>query len=269
MVLAEAARNLVSCGAEPIAITDCLNLGSPEDEQVVSQLAEMVDGLAQAGLSLQIPVISGNVSLYNEQGGKAIWPTLTIGMVGLIERLEWITSPSFKKDQDLIFLLGKEGQGLGGSELQRSILGSLKPPLPDLDLMEERRCQRALLEMIRKGIIKSAHDIGEGGLAVALAESCLFGGKGAHISFQPSGKKEEALFSEGGPSFLISLNQRDLPLAREIARLNQIPLLPLGEVRGERLQILIGDKKIVDLPLDLIKERYMKSLPELLEGGLS
>ena len=172
IAVAEAARNVVCSGAEPLAITDCLNFGNPERPDIYYQLKECIRGMARACRAFDIPVISGNVSLYNETRGEAVYPTPVVGMVGLIEDIERRCSSAFREDGDAVFLIGSWEEGrLDGSEYLELRHGLVRgKPAIDLDL--EKRVQRCCLDAIRRGIIKSAHDCSEGGLAVALAEFC-------------------------------------------------------------------------------------------------
>lgn len=204
IAVAEAARNIVCSGAEPLAITDCLNFGNPEKPEIFWQIEKAVDGMSEACRVLNSPVIGGNVSLYNETKGTAIYPTPVVGMVGLIEDLDHITTQSFKKAGDLIYVIGETNPEFGGSELQKYQNGKIFGRAPKLNLDKELKRQKQLLAVIKQGLVSSAHDIAEGGTAVALAEG-LFGtdNLGADVLLQ--GDATVALFSETQSRFIVSI----------------------------------------------------------------
>ncbi|MGG4548549.1 phosphoribosylformylglycinamidine synthase subunit PurL [Rossellomorea marisflavi] len=205
IAVAEAARNIVCSGAIPLAITDCLNFGNPEKPEIFWQIEKSVDGMSEACRELSTPVIGGNVSLYNESMGTAIYPTPVVGMVGLIEDIDHITTQSFKAEGDLIYLLGETLEEFGGSELQKMTGGKIFGHAPAIDLKVELRRQMQLLEAIQEGLVASAHDLAEGGLSVALAESA-FGTEGLGAEVTLSGSNPVAdLFSETQSRFLITV----------------------------------------------------------------
>ena len=208
IAVAEAARNIVCSGAEPLAITDCLNFGNPEKPEIFWQIEKAADGMSAACRELSTPVIGGNVSLYNETNGEAIYPTPVIGMVGLVTDLAHITTQSFKKAGDAIYVIGEAKAEWGGTELQKLLNGKIFGPAPAIDLQEEEKRQQQLLAAIRSGVVASAHDLAEGGLAVALAES-LFGKQklGARVTVE--GDVTTALFSETQSRFLVSVAQEN------------------------------------------------------------
>ncbi|MHA7139285.1 phosphoribosylformylglycinamidine synthase subunit PurL [Rossellomorea arthrocnemi] len=205
IAVAEAARNIVCSGAIPLAITDCLNFGNPEKPEIFWQIEKSVDGMSEACRELSTPVIGGNVSLYNESMGTAVYPTPVVGMVGLIEDVDHITTQSFKEAGDYIFVIGETLEEFGGSELQKLTEGKIFGQAPKIDLKTELRRQMQLLEAIQKGLVASAHDIAEGGFAVALAES-TFGTKELGANVQVSGENNVAdLFSETQSRFVVSV----------------------------------------------------------------
>src|SRR6516165_3281414 len=173
LILAKAPRNLTCSGAKPLAVTDNLNFGNPYKPENFWQLRESVEGAAEACRSFKTPVIGGNVSLYNESPAGAVDPTPTIGMVGLIEKEEHITTQWFKAEGDAILLVGKIGNELGGSRFLKVCHGKKLGPPPDVDLEHEIKVQSAVRDLIRAGFVTSAHDCSDGGLAVAIAESCF------------------------------------------------------------------------------------------------
>ncbi|MCK4309087.1 MAG: phosphoribosylformylglycinamidine synthase II, partial [Candidatus Atribacteria bacterium] len=237
IAVAEAARNLSCKGALPRAVTDCLNFGNPEKETIYWQLEETIKGISEACRVLQTPVISGNVSLYNESKGDAIYPTPVIGMVGIIEDYNHICSMEFKNYNDLIVLLGENKEELGGSEYLKVIHNLEKGIPPRIDLLKEQAVQNVCREAIKKELVSSAHDCSEGGLAIALAESCIKGEKGAKIEIEDKIRSDALLFGESQSRIIISLNLKNLSSLQEVADKYQIPLLVLGSVEGEELNI--------------------------------
>jgi phosphoribosylformylglycinamidine synthase subunit PurL len=206
IAVAEAARNIVCSGAQPLAITDCLNFGNPEKPEIFWQFEKAVDGMSEACLAFETPVIGGNVSLYNETNGTAVYPTPVVGMVGLVEDLDHVTTQSFKQAGDLIYLIGETKDEFGGSELQKLTYGRIFGKAPELDVTAENKHQQQVLHAIRQGLVQSAHDLAEGGLAVAVSES-LFGTDGLGADIQVSGSAVSALFSETQSRFLLSIKK--------------------------------------------------------------
>ena len=191
IAVCEAARNVVATGAKPVALTNCLNFANPEQAPVWWDLHDAIDGIGVACLALEIPVVSGNVSLYNDTGGTGIDPTVVIGMVGVIGDVAGRCTAGFTAEGDLVGLVGPIHGELGGSEYQRIAHGVNQgdPPLLDMDL--ERRVQAFVLDAISEGLLHSAHDCAEGGIAIALAESCLLGDIGAWIGIDELGDLRE------------------------------------------------------------------------------
>ncbi|MFB7638542.1 phosphoribosylformylglycinamidine synthase subunit PurL [Peribacillus butanolivorans] len=205
IAVAEAARNIICSGAEPLAITDCLNFGNPEKPEIFWQLEKAADGMSEACRSLSTPVIGGNVSLYNETNGEAIYPTPVVGMVGLVNDLKHITTQTFKNESDLIYVVGEAKVEFGGSELQKMLEGKIFGRAPELDLTVEQKRQQQILSAIQSGLVSSAHDLAEGGLAVALSES-LFGASNLGAKVNLSGELVSELFSETQSRFLLSIS---------------------------------------------------------------
>ncbi|HAQ7615213.1 TPA: phosphoribosylformylglycinamidine synthase subunit PurL [Enterococcus faecium] len=202
IAVAEAARNIIASGGKPLAITDCLNYGSPDKPEVFWELSTSADGIAAACETLGTPVISGNVSLYNETDGQAIYPTPMIGMVGLIEDHKHITTQEFKKSGDLIYILGKTFADFDGSELQKMQLGRIEGVIRNFDLSIEKRNQELVLTAIQNGLIESAHDCSEGGLTIALAESAFKHQLGISVQFELSSAQ---LFAETQSRFVLTV----------------------------------------------------------------
>lgn len=205
IAVAEAARNVICSGARPLAITDCLNFGNPEKPEIFWQLEKATDGMSDACNVLSTPVIGGNVSLYNETNGEAVYPTPVVGMVGLIEDIDHITTQHFKTAGDLIYVIGETKEEFGGSEIQKLLNeGRIFGKAPSIDLSVEAKRQEQILAAIQAGVVTSAHDISEGGLGVAIAESTFGPTKlGANITID--GNEVVALFSETQSRFLISV----------------------------------------------------------------
>jgi phosphoribosylformylglycinamidine synthase len=263
IAVAESARNLICCGAEPLAITDCLNLGNPERADNYYQLKECIRGLARACHFLNIPVISGNVSLYNETQGRAIYPTPVVGMVGLIEDIGQRTTPGFKEAGDEVFLLGDSDsdEGIAGSEYLE-VIHHLVCGRPKINLEQEKGVHQYCLSLIRGGIIKSAHDCSDGGLAIALAECCLWGNIGFVGNWEFDGRIDAQLFGEAQSRIIVSLAPENIPQLTHLAQKYQVLLKRLGQVGGERLII----HELLDLPLKAIKDAWQNGLSARLSG---
>ena len=259
IAVAEAARNIVASGGRPLAITDCLNYGSPDKPEGFWELWTSAEGIAKACEILETPVISGNVSLYNETNGQAIYPTPVIGMVGLIEKVEHITTQHFQTPGDLIYLIGETKADFNGSELQKLQNGSINGRLMAFDLLEEKQNQAIVLSAIQAGLVKSAHDCAEGGLAVALAESAFK--KNVGISVQLD-LPQSWLFSETQSRFVLSIapeNQTAFEaLAGDSASL-------VGKVTAEpQLKIQSSDGMII-VETALARKKWEEAIPCLLK----
>ncbi|SJZ81284.1 phosphoribosylformylglycinamidine synthase subunit PurL [Selenihalanaerobacter shriftii] len=256
IAVAEAARNIVCAGGEPIAITDGLNFGNPMKPEIYWQFEKCIEGISEACLSLGTPVTGGNVSFYNESPAGAIYPTPIIGMVGLLENIEEATTSHFKDEGDVILLLGETKEELGGSEYLKVIHDLETGKLPELDLDLEKKVQNTCLEAIKAGIIKSAHDCADGGLAVTLAESCISGGLGARIEIDNNLSNSGLLFSETQSRIVISVDEKDVNQVKEIALSNNISVTKLGKVTGEEL--IIND--LINLKVKGMKREWKESI---------
>ena len=240
IAVAEAARNLTCSGAIPLAVTDNLNFGNPYRPENFWQLREAVEGLAEACRRFETPVTGGNVSLYNESPQGTIDPTPTVGMIGLIEDERWITRQYFRNDGDVIFLLGGIGDEVGGSLYLKTIYGKKAGLPPRLSFDRELAVQKFLRALIRKGVVKSAHDCSEGGLAVALAECCMSGPEkiGAQIRLPASNERVDiCLFNESQSRIVVSVSGEETELVHQEAVDGGIELIRLGAVGGSRLAI--------------------------------
>ncbi len=242
--LAEAARNVSVVGGKPLAYTDGLNCGNPETPAGYFELSETIAGLAEASAALGLPVVSGNVSLYNEGPSYRIPPTPMVGVVGLLENLEHRAELGFQKAGELVVLIGSPEGHLGASEYLWVVHGleAGTPPAPDL--AQEARAQAAIRELIGRGWVKAAHDVAEGGLAVALAEMCLPYSLGATIEVRSQARPDALLFGEAPSRILFTVDQALLQMAVRVLEQHGLPHQILGQVGGDRLTILMPKQRL-------------------------
>jgi phosphoribosylformylglycinamidine synthase subunit PurL len=268
LAVAEAARNVVCAGGRPLAVTDCLNFGSPERPDVMWQFVEAVEGIAEACRALALPVVGGNVSFYNETLGQAILPTPIVGIAGLLEDAERRTTQWFKEPGDLVALLGDPGGSLGGSEYLLALTGRVAGPLAALDLDRERAVQAACLAAIEAGCVRSAHDCAEGGLAVALAECCITGPRrlGAQVALAPGGRVDELLFGEAPSRIVVTVDPEEWTRFDRIVSEWAIAVTRLGRVGGDRLTVRIGDAVPIDAGIDVMTEAFGATLERWIGG---
>jgi phosphoribosylformylglycinamidine synthase len=269
-IVAESARNVVCVGARPIAITNCLNFASPEKPDVMWAFSEVIDGMAEACRALNTPVVSGNVSFYNETDGRGILPTPVIGMVGLIEDVRRIVQPGFKASGDIIALLGVTNDDLTVSEYAATIEGQsieemiAKGRLPTIDLEIERAVQETCLTAAEDGLLSSAHDCSDGGLAIALAESCFSSLNrdfiGAEVDLNETIPVTSRLFSESPSRIVISFNETALDSMKEIAARNGCLLTLLGRTGGEKLIVSADTEEVINLNVEEIEKAWRESL---------
>ncbi len=264
IAVAESARNLACSGAKPLAITDCLNFGSPENPEVMWQFDQAINGMSEACLKLNTPVVSGNVSFYNETQGTAIYPTPTVGMVGLIEDIDTHMTQWFKNEGDLIVLLGQTREEFGGSEYLKEIHGKVCGAPPELNLEMELKLIQALLKASEEGIINSAHDISEGGLAVAISESCFTPNAlvGVEIKVPSLIRKDAILFSESQGRAIVSLSKKNLDKFKELIERLDLPMEIIGRVKGTRL--LIED--LIDIPISKAYGKWAQGFENILKS---
>lgn len=266
IAVSEAARNIVCSGAEPLAITDNLNFGNPEKPDVFWQMERAVDGMAEACRELNTPVIGGNVSLYNENTTGSIYPTPVVGMVGLVTDTDHITTQSFKQEGDAILLLGVTKAELGGSEFQYAVHGVTEGRPPALDLDTEKKLLNAVLTSIRAGLVRSAHDLSEGGLAVALAESCISGGIGANVELSANGLRSDvALFSESQSRIVLSAAPERAEELKAAIAANGVPVEIIGTVGGDRLRVNLDGKSVLDEAVAELKFVWEDAIPCLMK----
>jgi phosphoribosylformylglycinamidine synthase subunit PurL len=259
IAVAEAARNIVASGGVPLAITDCLNFGNPEKPEIFWQIEKSVDGMSEACNVLSTPVIGGNVSLYNERSGTAVYPTPVVGMVGLVEDIDHITTQSFKEAGDLIYLIGETKPEFGGSELQKLTNGEIFGKAPELNLEVEEKAQKQVLSAIRAGVVASAHDVSEGGVAVALAESLMGSSNlGAEVTLQ--GEATTALFSESQSRFVLTVKKENQAQFESL-----VDAIYIGTVTDSSdLKITCGDELVVSQPVSTLEKAWKGAIPCLL-----
>ena len=262
IAVAEGARNLVCTGARPLAVTDSLNMGNPERKDVYYQLKECIRGIGSACRKLGVPVISGNVSLYNESEEGAIYPTPLCGMVGLIENIDRRCDMGFLDEGDQVFLLGSElgSGGLEGSEYLELVHGLVRGR-PDIDLDLEKRLQSCCLKAIGRGVVTSAHDCSDGGLVITLAECCLRNGigfKGGGWRFK--GRLDATLFGEVQSRIIVSVKPEKVQRLEEMAAASRVPVTRLGVVGGRRFIV----EGCIDLPLEQVESVWRGALEKIL-----
>jgi len=257
--VAEAARNVVCVGAEPVAITNCLNFGNPYDPEVFFQFKEAIRGMGDACKSFNTPVTGGNVSFHNESKKNAVYPTPTIGMLGLIDDLTKTMSYDFKNEGDVVCLIGNNREELGGSEYLKVIHNKVVGNAPELNLEDEVNLQKATLELIRSGLINSAHDTAEGGLAVTLAESsmnCAKIGVEANIA-----NTAQVLFGESQSRIVISFNPNKLDEVKEILTKHNVNHFELGKTKKDTFKL----NDTINISISDIKDLYENAIPNLMK----
>jgi phosphoribosylformylglycinamidine synthase len=262
IAFAEAARNVACAGGRPAAITDCLNFGNPEKPEVFWTFHEAVRGVADACRAFKVPVISGNVSFYNESFGQPIYPTPTVGLVGVLEDASKRVTMAFKDAGDVIVLLGETDAELGGSEYLSTVHGIIAGMPPAIDMADELRIHQALLVAIDAGLVKSAHDCSEGGIAVALAESAIAGGLGASLALDDDLAPVFSLFSETQGRIVLTIAEDAAESLTDLLVVYGVPFSVIGEVGGDRLTI--EDK--LDLPLGDLRLAWEPTLERLVSG---
>lgn len=273
LAVVEAARNLVCSGAVPIGLTDCLNFGNPERPDIMWQFVLAIEGLKEACEHFKIPIVSGNVSFYNETNGLSIYPTPMLGMVGLIEDAGLAMTQWFREDGDAIILLGKTRDDLGGSEYLKVLQHREQGSPPWLSLETEKALQDFVLKVIHEGLVQSAHDCSDGGLAVALAECCVSGpsgARGAVVKLRLDSLRRDALLFGESQSRII-LSTRPKVAASLLSRATEagIPAAHIGTVGGGRLVIEVEQGRHsegcrIDLPIDQVSDRWAHALEEQL-----
>jgi phosphoribosylformylglycinamidine synthase II len=267
LAVAEACRNLVAVGAEPIGLTNCLNFASPERPEVMWQLREAIAGMGEAAAFFATPIVSGNVSLYNETEGHGVFPTPVIGAVGLIEDVRLVIPPRTLDEGAAVYVLGATGEDLGGTEYLRQRFGVITGPLPVLNLDAERRLQHCVLEGAQQRLWAAAHDCSDGGLLVALAELC-FSSHGKALSGMdlclsaeaPGLSRAGLLFGETPGRMLVVVAASHRAEAEALCQKHQVPCHPLGIVRGNRFTVTLDGELALDEPVAELEHLWRTAL---------
>jgi phosphoribosylformylglycinamidine synthase len=246
LAVAEAARNVACAGAVPIGGTNCLNFGNPERPEIMWQLVEAIEGIADACRALDIPITGGNVSLYNETDGRAIYPTPIIGVVGVIEDAGRVLTRAFQGAGDAVLQLGDDRGELGGSEYLKTVHGLVRGDVPELDLNREAALIRLVTSAAAAGLLRSAHDCSDGGVAVTLAECCFDTG-GIGVSAALTGEQE--IFSESASRIVVSVSASNEEEVLKRAAAAGVPARRLGTTGGSRLHITAGGRKVIDVAI--------------------
>ena len=259
IAVAEAARNIVASGGQPLAITDCLNYGSPEKPEGFWELWTSADGISEACRTLNTPVISGNVSMYNETNGKAIYPTPMIGMVGLIEDLSHITTQEFKQAGDLIYVIGETNADFNGTEIQKMQKGLVEGSLMDFDLSVEKENQELVLSAIKAGLVASAHDCAEGGLAVAIAEAAFNNQLGVEVTIA---MPVENLFAETQSRFVLSIKPENQAAFEALAGNKAVNI---GETTSTGELVITANGGVIKVAVSKAEELWEEAIPCLMK----
>jgi phosphoribosylformylglycinamidine synthase len=260
--VAEAARNVSCSGGEPIGVTNCLNFGSPEKPEVFWFLERAIAGLSDASKALNVPITGGNVSLYNESPTGAIDPTPVIGMIGLFEDVEKRATQWFKADGDFVYFLGEIGSSIGASRYLKLLHGKKTGRVAPVDLAKEDAIQKAVREVIKMGLVQSAHDCSEGGFAVALAECCFTGSTheekshGVTVDLPGDGRLDGRLFGEAPSRIIVSCKPDQAAKLEETVRDLGIPVTKIGTVGGDHIKI----GEAVDVPVAKAAETFFTAI---------
>jgi phosphoribosylformylglycinamidine synthase len=266
IAVAEAARSVACVGARPLAITDCLNFGNPEKPEVMAQFEAAVRGIADACRVLEVPVVSGNVSFYNETDGRAIPPTPTVGMVGLMEDVGKHVRLPFRRLGDFVALLGETRDELGASEFLRTIRGRDEGPCPEVDLPAERRLVDLLILLAEGGRLASAHDVSDGGLAVALAECAMTSGLGLTVDIETPIRRSGFLFGETTGRAVISFDPEARRAVIAAAEKAVVPIRVVGRVGGERFVVSVNGRPLIDDNLGALTELWRNAFAHAIEA---
>ncbi|MCL4376919.1 MAG: phosphoribosylformylglycinamidine synthase subunit PurL [Actinobacteria bacterium] len=268
IAVAETARNLACCGAVSMGLTDCLNFGNPEKPGIFWQFKNSIDGIIKACEVFEIPVISGNVSFYNESFGKAVYPTPVIGTAGIIEDIKNLIGMDFKNKGDMIILIGRkindddfENDGMGGSEFMELFFGRVAGKCPDINPDYEKKLHNLCIDLIKKRLVNSAHDVSIGGIAVTIAESCISGKTGAQISMRAKDNDFlKYLYNENQSRIIISASQPNLKMIEDKCRQIKIDFEIIGTVGGNNLTV----NKKIDISIEELTALYDKSIEKIM-----
>jgi phosphoribosylformylglycinamidine synthase len=279
LAVAEAARKVACTGATPVAATNCLNFGNPEKPEIMAQLSEAIDGIAEAATALGTPITGGNVSLYNETRGEGIYPTPIIGIVGIIDDITKAVPAGFQQAGDTVFLLGPKSAGraaergiqsIGSSEYAKTILGGLWGEPPFLSLEEEAALHRCLAELADKRLLQSANDISDGGFALALAESAFANNIGVQIELQDSSSYPIPLiiFREPATHVILSATKATRQtLESTVAKYSELFLLPIGNTVKDNFEIRRNGSEIIWSTIADLKQPWSQSLEQTLHDN--
>lgn len=263
IAVAECCRNVVCSGGDPIGVTNCLNFGNPERPDIMWQFRESVLGIGDACRFFEIPVVSGNVSLYNETKGEAIYPTPTIAVVGLLEDQKYHCTQWFKNFGDRIALIGLTLEELEGSEYLKNTFDLCGDRPPQLDLASEKRVQQFCLKLIREGLVASAHDCSEGGLSVAIAESCFTGPDkplGAVVDIDSTIRADALMFGESQSRIIVSFSEKNRAAVESLAQKEKVEFSIIGTVGGEDLKVSISGEEFIRQNIHVLKNIWEESL---------
>ena len=263
IAVAEACRNLACVGARPIGVTNCLNFGNPEKPEVMGQFEQAVTGIAEACRTFGIPVTGGNVSFYNDTEGLSIHPTPVLGIVGIIEDVRKAVRPGFRAAGDAVVLIGESLEELGGTEYLKVVHGLEAGAPPAIDLEQEKRSQEFLLDAIAAGLIRSAHDLSEGGLAVALAE-CAFHAKdrtGCAVDLDGAGRDDALLFGESQSRILVTCRRASVAGLLEKAATAGVPAKAIGRTGGTAIAVKRAGCEVLHVPVDDAFRAWKDGLP--------
>jgi phosphoribosylformylglycinamidine synthase len=272
LAVAEAARNVACAGALPIGATNCLNFGNPEKPEIMWQFAKAVEGMGTACRALDIPITGGNVSLYNETDGNAVLPTPTLGVVGMIERADRIVTRAFKAAGDVIMVLGESRDELGGSEYLKIVHGLIRGVPPALDLARERALQSLLVESAADGLLQSAHDCAEGGLAVTLAESSFDTGLGAEVNVPAVAvtvtplRDVATMFGESASRVVVSAAPERAHEILGRAATAGVPAAVIGRVGGNHIRISVEGRVVIDEALSVAEQIWSTAIDRYFES---
>lgn len=262
---AEAYRNITASGAKAIAVTNNLNFANPEKPEIYWQLKEAIKGLHDACLLLETPVTGGNSSMYNETGGSPIYPTLIVGMIGTLDDISKVNKAAFQNEGDTIYLIGESKEELGASEYLSVIHGKVGGKTPDIDLNEEKKNGEAVLSLSRQGLIRSASDISEGGLAVTLSEMCIASSMGADIIYDIGISQDALLFGESQSRYVITSKAEDTKKTEETLKNHNVKFYKLGTVKGKGKSAVLKVNSRLNVQVEKLKEAYLNALHKRLD----
>jgi phosphoribosylformylglycinamidine synthase len=265
IAVAEACRNLACAGARPIGVTNCLNFGNPEKPEIMWQFKETIQGIAQACRIFDIPITGGNVSFYNDTEGVSIYPTPVLGIVGLVDDISMVTGPGFKDEKEILILLGENKEELGASEYVKTIHEKEKGIPPQIDLKQEKRIQEFCLEIISSGLVESAHDVSEGGLACCLAEASFLSRKniGLKVDMPDEMRSDALLFGETQSRIVITSKDQNHQKILDLAKDRQIKATAIGKTGGDRIIINHNGQKLLDVRVDEALKAWKGAIPEI------